>query len=1120
MKTRILLTLAFLIAINLFSFSQVFEKQGAGVTIIVHGWNPDGSQPAWMDKMADAIIARNGGVGKKATITVTGSLGSLTATCSNWTFDLAAETHSELVILVNWTAVSNHLTIRVPAQDVAAAIAPKIYQSQNSQPALSELPIHLIGHSRGGGMVFEIARLLGLQGIEVEQVTALDPHPLTSSDMQPITGNIIDTPIKIYENILFADNYYQNIKYPKGQYITGAYNRLWSSLPGGYHNETGYTYTIGLPPTSYDFSDHLNIILAYHGTIGLETPVTNGQATMTTTERAWFNTFENAAENTGFKYSRIIMGNRKSTDIPVASDDAIIAGYHNNALLGGSGARDVLVWTSAVWNNIITSSIFRSTTELQTGAQTVTASEVLPIKYKYRSYANASVVTFYVDIDRNPYNNNNQSTIGTQNLPLTGSTITESTSTINWTVSGLTSGTKYYVYAKITDATRTRFQYLDNEFSISSSCTGNINIPDANFKNLLLADANINTNGDGEIQCSEAAAFTGEIHAAGANIANMTGIEAFTNATELYCGGNSFTTLNLSSNTALQRLYCGSNSLTNLNLTSNTALVHLECNDGLLTSLNISGLTSLTEIYCQYNQFSTLDFTTNTGLQYLYCYGNLLTSLNVSGLTSLIEIYCYDNQLPALNVSTNTALTSLNCYNNSLTDLDLSANTALTTLSCYSNLLTTLNVTGLSLLKYIDCSKNKFENLNFSDKGLTSLTDIYCNENSLTTFNISGLSALTFIYCSYNQLSSLDCSTNTALENLYCDNNSLTSLNVSGLINLIAIYCHHNQISDLNVSGLTSLNEINCYNNQLTSINLTGLNSLSYIDCSYNQFSSLNFSGLELTSLEYIYCNANLLTNLNVSGLTSLIEIDCYENQITSLDFSTNTAIQYLYCRDNLLTSLNAKNGNNTNMSDFDARNNPDLTCIQVDDAAYSTTNWTNKDATASFNTNCGYNTYTIAASVLPTSSGSVTGTGTYNAGTTVTLTATPATGYTFTNWTESATPVSTDATYSFTATANRTLVANFTQTTAIENIFDNSSITIYPNPNNGRFTVGLNNSYNGEITIIINSVIGNQLKFERVNKFAKEVTYPIEMENLSKGIYIVNLQTSTHKVVKMVIIE
>ena len=68
-----------------------------------------------------------------------------------------------------------------------------------------------------------------------------------------------------------------------------------------------------------------------------------------------------------------------------------------------------------------------------------------------------------------------------------------------------------------------------------------------------------------------------------------------------------------------------------------------------------------------------------------------------------------------------------------------------------------------------------------------------------------------------------------------------------------------------------------------------------------------------------------------------------------------------------------------------------------------------------------------IAATVSPSGTGSVTGTGNYSRGNTCTLTATADDCYNFVNWTENGTPVSTNATYSFTVTGNRTLVANFT---------------------------------------------------------------------------------------------
>lgn len=49
------------------------------------------------------------------------------------------------------------------------------------------------------------------------------------------------------------------------------------------------------------------------------------------------------------------------------------------------------------------------------------------------------------------------------------------------------------------------------------------------------------------------------------------------------------------------------------------------------------------------------------------------------------------------------------------------------------------------------------------------------------------------------------------------------------------------------------------------------------------------------------------------------------------------------------------KNGNNINFFYFGAIGNPTLTCIQVDNVAYSIGNWSSgKDATAKFSTNCG----------------------------------------------------------------------------------------------------------------------------------------------------------------------
>ena len=94
---------------------------------------------------------------------------------------------------------------------------------------------------------------------------------------------------------------------------------------------------------------------------------------------------------------------------------------------------------------------------------------------------------------------------------------------------------------------------------IASTQAQNVNIPDASFKAYLVNNTAINTNGDNEIQVSEASAFNGVIDCGYLDISNLKGIEAFTALTTLYCGGNKITSLDVSKNTALTRLDCDEN---------------------------------------------------------------------------------------------------------------------------------------------------------------------------------------------------------------------------------------------------------------------------------------------------------------------------------------------------------------------------------------------------------------------------------------------------------------------------------------------------------------------------------------------------------------------------------
>ena len=73
---------------------------------------------------------------------------------------------------------------------------------------------------------------------------------------------------------------------------------------------------------------------------------------------------------------------------------------------------------------------------------------------------------------------------------------------------------------------------------------------------------------------------------------------------------------------------------------------------------------------------------------------------------------------------------------------------------------------------------------------------------------------------------------------------------------------------------------------------------------------------------------------------------------------------------------------------------------------------------------------YTVAVSASPSSGGTVTGSGEYSSGASVTVSAAAAEGYEFVNWTEGGVEVSAEPVYNFTAAINRNLVANFTLST------------------------------------------------------------------------------------------
>ncbi|MBT6747013.1 MAG: T9SS type A sorting domain-containing protein [Flavobacteriales bacterium] len=234
----------------------------------------------------------------------------------------------------------------------------------------------------------------------------------------------------------------------------------------------------------------------------------------------------------------------------------------------------------------------------------------------------------------------------------------------------------------------------------------------------------------------------------------------------------------------------------------------------------------------------------------------------------------------------------------------------------------------------------------------TALTYLACHNNQLTFLNVSQNTYLTFLDCYNNQLTNLDVTQNTSLDSLVCSENQLTTIDVSQNTALTYLVFHYNQITNIDVSQNTALTYLYCHNNQLTNLDLSQNIALQQVDFTNNLLTNLDVS--QNTDLEVLYCESNQLTSIEVAGATALDWLICGDNQITSLDVSQNTALRRLRCDNNNLHCLNVKNGNNPNFLLFDPTTNPNLNCIEVDDVAYSTSNWTWINSQTSFSTNCG----------------------------------------------------------------------------------------------------------------------------------------------------------------------
>ncbi|BFM43115.1 hypothetical protein CFS9_17560 [Flavobacterium sp. CFS9] len=255
-------------------------------------------------------------------------------------------------------------------------------------------------------------------------------------------------------------------------------------------------------------------------------------------------------------------------------------------------------------------------------------------------------------------------------------------------------------------------------------------------------------------------------------------------------------------------------------------------------------------------------------------------------------------------------------------------------------------------------------NINLSNAGISNLTGIEdfkdlevidLTNNNLTTLNFSKNLYLTDIKCSNNLITSINTSLNTDLKYLICSNNKLTGLSLNNNSKLRQLQANNNLLTTLSLSNNPLLEDLNCDKNNLTALNINSSTALKTLSFTQNQISTIVLT--QNTLLTSLTCWENKLTALDVSANTALVSLYCDSNKISKLNLSGNINLVNFSCVSNSLTELNLKNGanNKINKNQLNLQNNADLTCIQVDNVAYSTNNWlsVSKDATANYNVDC-----------------------------------------------------------------------------------------------------------------------------------------------------------------------
>lgn len=300
--------------------------------------------------------------------------------------------------------------------------------------------------------------------------------------------------------------------------------------------------------------------------------------------------------------------------------------------------------------------------------------------------------------------------------------------------------------------------------------------------------------------------------------------------------------------------------------------------------------------------------------------------------------------VPTANIA---SITNLLIQNKGIVDLTgIEDFTSLVIFSCTDNFIESLDLSDNINLKVLNADRNLISSVNVSKNLL--LESFYIGENLLTSIDISKNILLEYFFCSLNRITNLNIENNTNLINLSCFHNELTTFTIPVINSLVDLEISNNLLTSLNVENGSSITSIACVGNQLTNLDVSNCLNLDVFLFSENNIRSIDL--INNNFLHALWCESNPLTDLDVSQNPDLRILRFGDTELINLNLSNNNRLFRVIGNNNqYMCNIDLRSGANSLITDFSVINNPQLSCILVDDPNYSNFNWLQIDANTNF---------------------------------------------------------------------------------------------------------------------------------------------------------------------------